>query len=255
MIGQLCDDNCPALFNKEKVFTFQQNRLILKGKRNHSNGMWTVPVPIQPISHSSPTKSKNNNLLQHISGNSNLKLHLKRLFHKIKKSQVANTSNNKKYRNIPKATAQLKYLLQHVHNIKVISEQVNYIYAACFSPAKSTFLNAIKQGYFSSFPNLTTTNVEKYLTPSISSAKGHLDQQYQGSRSTSTPQELSNNPLDNLQEDLPALIDDEQITLPLSPSERTNLVFVTIWDGKPLSPFKSTIATDQTGRFPIKSKR
>ena len=82
-IGQLCDDDCLALFNKEKVFIFQQNKLILKGKRKHSNGMWTDPVPIQPISHSSPTKSKN----KYISGNSNLKLHFKRLFHKIKKLQ------------------------------------------------------------------------------------------------------------------------------------------------------------------------
>ena len=138
-IGQLYDDDCLALFNKEKVFIFQQNKLILKGKRNHFNGMWTVPVPIQLISHSLPTKSKNN-LLQHISGNSNLKLHLKRLFHKIKQtSQVANTSNNKKYRNISKAATQLKYLLQHVHNIKLISEQVNSFYAVFFNPVKSTF--------------------------------------------------------------------------------------------------------------------
>ena len=156
-IGQLCDDDCLALFNKEKVFIFQQNKFILKGKRNHSNGMWTVPVPIQPISHSSPTNSKNNNVLQHISGNSKLKLQFKRLFHKIKQtSQVANISNNNKYRNIPKATTQLKYLLQHVHNIKLISEQVNYIYAAFLSPVKSAFLNEIKQGYFSLFSNLTT---------------------------------------------------------------------------------------------------
>ena len=38
-IGQLCDDDCLALFNKEKVFIFQQNKLILKGKRKNSNGM------------------------------------------------------------------------------------------------------------------------------------------------------------------------------------------------------------------------
>ena len=120
-------------------------------------------MPIQPISHSSPTKGKNNNLLQHISDKFKLKLQFKHLFQKIKlTSQVAPPSNNKKYRNISKAANPLKYLLQHVHNIKLISEQVNYIYAACFSPVKSK----------------TTKNVEKSLTSSIASAKSHLDQQY-----------------------------------------------------------------------------
>ena len=45
-IGQLCDDDCLALFTKEKVFIFKQNTLLLKGQRNHFNGMWTIPVPI-----------------------------------------------------------------------------------------------------------------------------------------------------------------------------------------------------------------
>ena len=45
-IGQLCDDDCLALFTKEKVFIFKQNKLLLQGKRNHFNGMWTIPVPI-----------------------------------------------------------------------------------------------------------------------------------------------------------------------------------------------------------------
>ena len=140
MIGQLCDDDCPALFNKEKVFTFQQNKLILKGERNYSNGMWTAPVPVRPVSPPSPTKRKKSNLLQHMSDNSKLKLKFKRLFQKIElTSQVANTSNNKIYRNISKAAYQLKHLLHHVHNYKLISEQVHYIYAACFSPVKSIF--------------------------------------------------------------------------------------------------------------------
>ena len=34
-IGQLCDNNCLALFTKEKVFIFTQNKLILQGKRCH----------------------------------------------------------------------------------------------------------------------------------------------------------------------------------------------------------------------------
>ena len=84
---------------------------------------------------------------------------------------------------------------------------------------------------------------------------GHLDQQYQGSRSTSKSHDLSTKSLNNLQEDLDAFTGEEKIILPLSPSEQTHLVFVAIWDSKLIYPIKSTIATDQTGRFPIKSNR
>ena len=84
---------------------------------------------------------------------------------------------------------------------------------------------------------------------------GHLDQQYQGSRSTSKFKHVSTKPLDNLQEALDAFTEEEKITLALSPSEQIHLVFMTIWDEKSISPIKSTIATDQTGRFPNKSNR
>ena len=80
--------------------------------------------------------------------------------------------------------------------------------------------------------------MEKYLLPSFTSAMVHLDQQYQGSRSTSKSHDLLTKPLDNLQEDLDAFTDEEMITLSLSPSERTHLFFVAIWDSKSISPTK-----------------
>ena len=103
-------------------------------------------------------------------------INFQRLFRKLKTTfQVHNVVQNTKYQDISKAVNKLKYLLQHVHNIKLISEQVNYIYAACFSPVKSTFLKAIKADYFSTFSNLTTKNVEKYVLPSVISAMVHVD--------------------------------------------------------------------------------
>ena len=175
-IGQLCDDTCLTLFTKETLFIFKQNKLLLQEKRNHINGMLTIPVPIQSVSIPLP-KFTTKHLLQHTNDNFKLKLNFQRMFQKLKTIlQVRNVVQNKKYKGISKAVNKLKYLLQHVHNIKLIPEQINYIYAACFSPVKSTFLKAIKADYFSTFPNLTTTNVEKYLIRSVASAMGHLDQ-------------------------------------------------------------------------------
>ena len=91
--------------------------------------------------------------------------------------------------NIPLQRNYVSYYVYHIHLIK---EQINYLYAACFSPAIFTFIKAIKAGYFTNFPNLTTELVTTYLTKNIASAKGHLDQQYKNCRSNSKIKTTSN---------------------------------------------------------------
>ena len=41
-IGQLCNDNCWGLFNKNDLLIFKKKQLILKGKGNLMDGLWDV---------------------------------------------------------------------------------------------------------------------------------------------------------------------------------------------------------------------
>jgi hypothetical protein len=66
----------------------------------------------------------------------------------------------------------------------VIKDLINYLHAACFSPVKSTWITAIKNGNVSSWPGLTEHAVEKHLSKSISTTKVHLNQQRQNARTT-----------------------------------------------------------------------
>jgi hypothetical protein len=52
------------------------------------------------------------------------------------------------------------------------------------NPVKSTWIKAIKNGNFSSWPGLNEQNMEKYLSKSTATAKGHLNQQRQNARTT-----------------------------------------------------------------------
>jgi hypothetical protein len=42
-IGQLCDD-CVALFSKYHVDIIKDGKIIIKGKRNTTNGLWNIPL-------------------------------------------------------------------------------------------------------------------------------------------------------------------------------------------------------------------
>ena len=60
---------------------------------------------------------------------------------------------------------------------KAKSDLVRFLHGACFYPTKSTWLNAIRQGFFVSWPGLTEDLVKNHLPPSLNIAKGHLQLQ------------------------------------------------------------------------------
>jgi hypothetical protein len=115
----------------------------------------------------------------------------------------------------------------HTHDNSNQKHLTNYLHAACFSPVKSTWITAIKNGHFTSWPGLTEHAVEKHLSKSTSTTKGYLNQQRQNSRTTKVkdPKVIMTEP--NLDQGI-----------------KTQYVYAaTIYAGK--------IYTDQTGRFPV----
>jgi hypothetical protein len=119
----------------------------------------------------------------------------------------------------------------HTHDNNNQKDLINYLHAACFSPVKSTWIKAIENGNFSSWPGLNEHSVEKFLSKSTSTAKGHLNRQRQNARTTKI-------------KDAQLLDSDAN----LDHGIKTQYVYAaTIDDGQ--------IYTDQTGRFPVVSSK
>jgi hypothetical protein len=119
----------------------------------------------------------------------------------------------------------------HTHDNSNQKYLINYLHAACFSPVKSTWITAIKNGHFTSWPGLTEHAVENHLYKSTSTTKGHLNQQRQNARTTKVknPKVIMKDPY--LDQDI-----------------KTQYVYAaTIEAGQ--------IYTDQTGRFPVVSSK
>jgi hypothetical protein len=71
------------------------------------------------------------------------------------------------------------------HQTTTISTLIEFLRATAFSPVKSTWIKAIKRGFFQSWPGLTTTAVtKKYFLQSETTTKGHMDQTGKNAQST-----------------------------------------------------------------------
>ena len=110
---------------------------------------------------------------------------------------------------------------------------IAFYHAALFSPTKATFIKAIKNGNFQSWPGLSATSVNNLLTPTIATHFGHLRQERQNLQSTQSD------------------IDTDFFPSSDNPNIQTNEIMATI------TPFKSTKKAfgDLPGKFPFTSSR
>ena len=105
------------------------------------------------------------------------------------------------------------------------SELIRFLHAAVFSLSPSTWIKAIKAGFFSTLPNLTIEHVTKYLPKSIPTAMGHMDQERKNLHSTKVS-------LHEIFETYPIC-------------KRINDIYT--------HDLQNHICADQTGRFPVQS--
>ena len=122
---------------------------------------------------------------------------------------------------------------------KTKADLATYLHAACFSPTTDTFLKAIKNNHFITWPGLTQQLIQKHLPPSIDTAKGHIKQEFKGLQSTK-----------------PSIPPNSLTTIDFFPESdvpnvRTHsVVFATLWIRAP-----DFASLDLTGRFPYRSSR
>ncbi len=127
-LGQLCDDDSKIYLNKKLLRAFKNNRPVLHGVRNNSDGLWDIEIPYKLP----PTRQSSKQLLSVI---------------------------------IPNQTTR--------------NDLINFFHGACFSPLISTFLKAVKNGNFQSWPGLTPQLITKYLRPSAATHFDYLNQEWQ----------------------------------------------------------------------------
>ena len=96
---------------------------------------------------------------------------------------------------------------------------------------KSTWLKAIKNEQFATWPRIYTTDVAKHLTPTMATVKGHL--------------ERKRNIIKPTQEET----EEEKLVMTPSPEDKNEDVFISL----SAADTNGKVYTDLTGKFPLSS--
>ena len=163
-IGQLCDDGCKVTLTEHKMVVEKNNDIILTGQRNYTDGLWDVELSVS-VPQKDTTTCVISTHLRHLHAKNNL-THLKPTF------QTLNTPTLQYKANVIIKKSQTK------------SDLAKYLHATCWSPPESTFIKAITNGNFVTWPGLTPKLIRNHLHKSIATAKGHLDQEQKKLQST-----------------------------------------------------------------------
>lgn len=197
-ISQLCDHGCIATFDSNQVRITHDDDTVLVGNRDPTTNLWTIPLqPAEEDFHMIDERMEDEGLGYHG--------FLRPQYHRA--NSAYHTTNQ--------------------------VEHVTFLHAACGYPVPTTWIKAIDNGHFATWPGLTADLVRKHLAKSVPTLKGHLHQQRQNIRSTQPTA-----PDDN----------DQDMTPPTdTPNLRTHMVYSAIAEPR------HEIATDLTGRFPVTS--
>ena len=106
------------------------------------------------------------------------------------------------------------------------------MHAVCGYPVKSTWIRAIKAGNYVGWPILTERNVSKYYPKTDETIKGHINQNRENVRSTKTKQ-----------------VPFEIAEYPKMKGKKVQGVYIKTYN------VRETTFSDQTGKFPTRSKR
>ena len=124
----------------------------------------------------------------------------------------------------------------NVYELKKMPEIIRYYHAAAGFPTKRTWIAAINNDQYASWPGLTASAVAKHFPESEETAKGHMRKAKSGIRSTKVRVELDGN------EDTAE-----------RPTTKQRAIYVRAVDLA--DDLQRAIYTDQTGRFPVLSSQ
>jgi hypothetical protein len=217
-IRVLCKAGCKVVFDDDKCDVFYQGKLILRGYKDPSTDLWTLPIVPTPAN------------VWTTPGTPAQGLNIKMQAASVQKACVllpkADDNSHRTCGPIKGAAlprpgpcigrAPHQSIAGFTHSVKTRVNAVKFAHQSLCNPKISTLLKAVRKGFLDGCPNVNVKLILKYLNPSPATAKGHMKRPRNGIKST-TPRIQTMRP---------------QSTVPMRPvlsrsesSEQTSVIF------------------------------
>ena len=184
------------MFTKIDCTVRMRSRVLMTGKKDTKTGLWMLPLSMDEstISPAAPSMISQvaSDVLQPITAASHQQLQDKPNLHASASSASENnvfshaTQNTHWcfYRQKSRSEDGMQELIYNLTPTTNMEELAKYHHQSVCSPPKSSFLRAISNRQFMSFPGLTYQLISKHLPPSTAMDKGHIIRQRSGVQST-----------------------------------------------------------------------
>ena len=153
-LGQFCDAGFTSTLDSETFQLTKDGIATLSGTRDHTNGLYFIPLQGYPTSTTSP------------------------LLTTCQQAMSTLTS-------AARTPLQAYVFVNSAYQMNTLHALVQFLQRACFSPVVDTWCKSIDAGAFATWSGLTSKLVRKHLPKSIDRAKGHLRLSHQHIHSTS----------------------------------------------------------------------
>ncbi len=141
-IRPLCKVGCKVVFDDVKCDVVYKGRVILRGYKDPSTDLWTLPITIEGMRTTPSHKD--------------LPRHCPRIGC------------------APHPPQDISDRAVFLHSIQTRANNVKFAHQSLCNPKISTLLKATQQGFLKGCPYISVKLINKYLNPSPATAKGHM---------------------------------------------------------------------------------
>jgi hypothetical protein len=216
-IRTLCKAGCKVVFDDKKCEVFYKNNIILRGYKDPTTDLWTLPIFNDEAAKTTPESILVRPQRAHMMLISEQPSLWVRKSCDTKKIQIRpGPCLGRTQRNPIIETAGFSYAqTTKINNVKFAHQSFG-------NPPITSILKSINAGFLDGAPHLDAMTVRKYLVSSPATAKGHMKRPRKGIRSTTpkenthilrTPQRVPDVTMPGLAD----LYDNEEETVPIMP--------------------------------------
>ena len=163
----LCKAGCKVVFDNKKCEVFYKNNIILRGYKDPTTNLWTLPINNEEIAKTTPESVMLRPQSAHMM-----------LSHQLPIQPRPGPCLGRAQRNPIVETAGFSYArTTKINNVK-------FAHQSLCNPPIALILKAINAGFLDGAPHLDVQTVRKYLVSSPATAKGHMKRPRKGIRST-----------------------------------------------------------------------